>query len=171
MTKLLLEGRPSTGKTTVARAVVESLVERGLSVSGITTEELRAAGRRVGFSVEAIGGDRATLAHVDFDGPPRIGKYGVDVAALERIALPALVREADVIVIDELGKMELASEAFRAAIEGLFEGDVPILATVQAFEHPFTDALKARPDVAILRVTRSNRAGLPDRVVSALDAT
>jgi nucleoside-triphosphatase len=45
---------------------------------------------RTGFSITSLEGESAVMAHVDFRGPIRVGKYGVDVPAFERIALPAL---------------------------------------------------------------------------------
>jgi nucleoside-triphosphatase len=92
-----------------------------------------------------------------------VSKYGVDLEAFERLALPALagVREQDVVIIDELGKMELASEAFCQAVLALFARAVPIVATVQIARYPFTDALKERPDVDTIRVTTANRGELP----------
>jgi nucleoside-triphosphatase len=134
------------------------------------TEELRESGRRVGFAVETFAGERATLAHVRFPGPPRVGRYGVDLDAFERLALPALSRAAaaDLIVIDELGKMELASEGFRNAVSASFESATPIVATVHVARHPFTDALKTNPSVELLDVSRSTRDELPDLLVGRL---
>lgn len=168
--RVLLRGRPGVGKTTVARRLVDRLRDRGVAVSGFTTEELRESGRRVGFAVEAIGGERGVLAHVDRPGPPRVGRYGVDLEAFERIALPALAEGArgSVVVIDEVGKMELASAAFRRAVEGLLEADVPLAATVHASRHPFTEALEARPGVEVVRVTAATRDGLPDQLADRL---
>jgi nucleoside-triphosphatase len=110
------------------------------------------------------------LAHVDFPGPLRVGKYAVDVEAFEAVALPALSGPGPkgVVVIDELGKMELASNAFRKAVEAAFEGDAPVVATVHLFRHPFTDALKARPDVETIRVRETNRDELPERLLAAV---
>ena len=88
--RLLLEGRPGIGKTTVARRLLTLLQEAGLPVGGFTTAELRTSGRREGFLVEAASGTQARLAHVGLPGPPRVGRYGVDLAAFERVALPAL---------------------------------------------------------------------------------
>jgi nucleoside-triphosphatase len=127
------------------------------------TEEVRESGQRVGFAVETFAGERATLAHTRFSGPPRVGRYGVDLEAFEQLALPGLsgAPEADLVLIDELGKMELASEAFREAVSAVVDGETPIVATVHAARHPFTDELKRRSSVEVLRVSRRNRDELP----------
>lgn len=168
--KILLEGRPGVGKTTVARRVADLIRSAGVVLGGFVTEELCEGRRRVGFTVETLDGERAVLAHVDLAGPPRVGKYGVDLAAFERLALPTLARadEAEVLVIDELGKMELASAAFRAAVADLFGRPVRILATAQAARHPFTDELKGRADVETIRVSAANRVELPARLAERI---
>jgi nucleoside-triphosphatase len=144
--------------------LAELLRERGIALRGFVTEELREGRQRVGFAVETFAGERATLAHVTFSGPPRVGRYGVDLEAFERLALPALaaVKEEELVVIDELGKMELASEAFRAAVSELFDRRLALVATVHVARHPFTDALKR--DAEVVRVTRGNRDELPTRI-------
>jgi nucleoside-triphosphatase len=168
--RLLLEGRPGVGKTTVVRRLVDLLRRRDLVVSGFTTEEIREGGRRMGFAVESLGGDRAVMAHIDISGPPRVGRYGVDLGTFERIALPSLAAAAssEVMVIDELGKMELASAAFRHAVVRAFDGEAAVVATVHRFRHPFTDALKRRSDVEILPVTERTRDRLPEELVARL---
>lgn len=170
MSKILVEGRPGSGKTTVARRMTESLRSRGRRVAGFFTEEIREDGTRVGFAIETVAGERGILAHVDFPGPPRVGKYGVDLESFERIALDALegAQDAEFVVIDELGKMELASESFTEAVDSLLQGDVSVVATVHAHGHPFTDELKGRPDVETVRITRSNRDELPGRLLEEL---
>jgi nucleoside-triphosphatase len=172
MIKLLLEGRPASGKTTAVRRIAELLMQARVPVAGFVTEELRERGRRVGFTVESLDGERATLAHIQLAGPPRVGRYGVDLEAFERIALPALERRPTgaVVIVDELGKMELFSARFRSAVASLFEGDEPVVATVQAGAHPFTDELKRRADAEVVRVTAPNRDELPERVAQRLNA-
>jgi nucleoside-triphosphatase len=170
--RILLEGRPGSGKTTAAARLAELLRERGRAVRGFVTHEVREGGTCVGFEVETLDGRRRVLAHVDLPGPPRVGKYGVDLEAFERIALPALEapRRGTVVVIDELGKMELASEAFRGAVTRLLETSLDIVATVHVARHPFTDALKRRNDVERVHVTGATRDDLPaalaERVLS-----
>jgi nucleoside-triphosphatase len=169
--RILLEGRPGIGKTTIARRLADFLRERGLQVSGFTTAELRERGRRVGFAVETLDGERALLAHVEIPGPPRVSRYGVDVAAFERTVLPMLggAAEADAVVLDELGKMELFSEPFRIAVSDLFASAVPIVATLQVAPHLFADELKRRPDVEIVRVSERNRDELPNQLATRLN--
>jgi nucleoside-triphosphatase len=170
LVKILLEGRPGAGKSTVAQRLADLLRAEGVEVGGFVTGELRERGRRVGFAVETFGGDHATLAHVSFPGPPRVSRYGVDLEGFERVALPALeaAKGAHVVVLDELGKMELASEPFCESVRALFESSLPVVATIQLAHHPFTDALKRRREVERLRVTKQTRDALPDELAVRL---
>ena len=168
-TRLLLEARPGAGKTTAFSRLAELLRESGVDVAGFTTEELRESGRRVGFMVESVDGAQETLAHVELPGPPRVGRYGVDLEAFERVALPALdAPPGAVVLIDEIGKMELASQRFRSSVEQLFDGPNALAATLQVARNPFTAALKRRPDVELIRLTAANRNELPKQLVDRL---
>jgi nucleoside-triphosphatase len=148
--------------------LADLLREAGVPLSGFLTKELREGGRRVGFEIETLGGERGLLAHVDFKGPPRVSRYGVDLEAFERLALPALAAPGGegVVLIDELGKMELASDRFRDAILELWQRPVPVVATVHTARHPFTDALKQSTE--IVRLTAGNRDRLPAQLAERL---
>jgi nucleoside-triphosphatase len=163
--RLLLTAPPRTGKTTVVRRLLELLHEANVPVCGFLSCEVREHGQRVGFMVEEIGGPKAVMAHVSWQTGPRIGRYGVDVSALERIALPAiahaLTTDGAVAIIDEIGPMELLSPAFVVRLEALFDANLPIVATIHQRGHPLTDALKARPGVELVAVTVENRDALP----------
>jgi nucleoside-triphosphatase THEP1 len=93
----------------------------------------------------------------------------VDLAAFERVALPALgdPGPGGVMVVDELGKMELAS-AFRAAVVELPGRDMAVVATVQLARHQLTDALGRRPAIRVIRVTKATRDGLPEQPMESL---
>jgi nucleoside-triphosphatase len=170
LVKILLEGRPGSGKTTVAGRLADLLRDSGIDVSGFVTREVRAHGRRVGFEVETMDGLRAMLAHSRFGGPPRVGRYGVDLGAFERVALPVLEDppKDGLVLIDELGKMELASAPFREAVMALFEAPIDIVATVHVFRHPLTDALKRRTDIESVRITKAGRDAMPEQLAERL---
>ena len=158
MGRVLLTGPPGSGKTTLVLRVVEVLRERGESLAGFTTAEIRRGGRRTGFTIRGIGGLERRLAVRGGRGPT-VGSYAVDVAAFEEIALLELECGLDLgatLVVDEIGKMELLSPAFRALLPRVL--DVPrLLATVQVHRDPLTDEIKARDDVRVFDVDRARR--------------
>jgi nucleoside-triphosphatase len=169
--KLLLRGRPKIGKTTVVERFVELLRNCGIPVGGFLTRELRENDRRVGFAVRDLDGSEEVIAHQNFATGVRVGRFGVDVATFERVALPALCRALDsdaVLVIDEIARMELASTGFTVMLGKIMERAAPVVATVHVHEHPVTDALLSRADVTVIEVTEGNRDELPAHLFARL---
>jgi nucleoside-triphosphatase len=96
----------------------------------------------------------------------------VDVHALESVAIPAVrdaVANRSIVVIDEIGRMELASDAFRQIVLAALDSDRVVLATIQEHSHPFTDVLKRRPNVRVFEITRENRNSVRDTIELILD--
>ena len=162
--KVLLTGRPGCGKTTLVKRVVKNLSQRA---AGFYTEEIRDGGIRVGFRLVTLAGDEGVLAHIDFKTSERVGKYGLELSALEAVGVNA-IREAmqatRLIVIDEIGPMEIRSLVFREAVNEALDSESPVLATIFFRPLPFTDAIKSRPDVVLIEVRPNNR----ERLVSEL---
>jgi nucleoside-triphosphatase len=155
--KVLLTGHPGCGKTTLVKRVVKDLPQK---TAGFYTEEIRERGTRVGFRLVTLDGHEGVLAHVGFKSPERMGKYRLDLAALETVGVEAIreaMRTGQVIVIDEIGPMEIRSEMFRRAIQDALDSGAPVLATITARSTPFTDSIKSRPDVSIVQVHLANR--------------
>jgi nucleoside-triphosphatase len=153
----LLTGLPGTGKTTIIRKAIS---QSHLRAGGFYTEEIRVAGKRQGFSIVTLDGQYAVLAHVDSPGPNRVSKYGVDILQLDTIGVAALYRAIDgddVVVIDEIGKMELFSLQFRKAVQTALDSGKKVLGTIMSAPSSFTDNIKLHSAVEILNVTRENR--------------
>jgi nucleoside-triphosphatase len=159
-TKVLLTGRPGCGKTTLIKRVVNEL---SLPAGGFYTEEIRERGQRVGFKIITLDGKEAVFAHVDFKSSERLGKYGLDLSVLETVAVAALhaaVRARRLVVIDEIGPMEIRSAMFRRVVNEALNSGAPVLATIVARPLPFTDVIKSRSDVSIVEVRIKNREEL-----------
>lgn len=168
--KILLTGRPGVGKTTVIMRTL-ALLERPRA-SGFYTRELRGPHGRLGFEAVALDGHRQVLAHVDFRSPQRVSRYGVDVAGFEREIVPYVDPtarpEADLIVVDEIGKMECFSERFQAAVWRALDSALPLLGTIGQAGGGFIARVRARPDVQLIEVTPANRERLPAQLAARL---
>jgi len=122
-------------------------------------------GERRGFALVTYDGRRGVMAHVDRDGP-RVGKYGVDVAAIEALSRSALaVRpRVQVYLVDEIGKMECLSPAFVEATRALLDAGVPLVATIGQRGGGFIAEVKRRSDVTLWEITRATRDAMAARV-------
>ncbi|MCK5597594.1 MAG: NTPase [Candidatus Eisenbacteria sp.] len=154
---LLVTGRPGVGKTTLIERVLDFL---DIDAGGFYTSEMLDGGRRVGFSIVGLHGDSGVLAHVDHEGSFRVGKYGVNCEDLERVGVRAVdqaLKHSRLIVMDEIGRMELCSQAFQEAVGRALDSPKPVLGTIQDRTNAFLDSVRARPDVEVLRVNTGNR--------------
>jgi nucleoside-triphosphatase len=106
---------------------------------------------------------------VAIDSRYRVGRYGVDLAAFERLALPVIDPDsvgAPLLVVDEIGKMECFSDGFRRLIITALGSDRAVLATIALRGDQFIESLKKRSDVSMLQVTQQNRDELIQQVTS-----
>jgi nucleoside-triphosphatase len=155
------------GKTTVIRAVAERL--EGLGRAGFYTEEIREGGQRSGFRIVTLDGRQGTLASVG-SRKPTVGRYTVHVEEFEKLVLPSLepVTQADLYVIDEIGKMELRSAQFRARIMALLQQPTNLLASASKKADGLIDRIRRRRDVEVIEVTRQNRDALAEQLVKRI---
>lgn len=154
----LLTGPPGCGKTTLVRRLMESLT--GVRVAGFLTSEIREAGRRLGFAAQNLDGASCVMAHRSIRTRQRVGAYGVDVEAFERVVVGPLelLQEPNLYIIDEIGKMELKSPRFLRLIGRLATGSCPLLATVPVTPLTVVTQLEQRDDALLVRMKKSERA-------------
>lgn len=166
---VLLTGKPGTGKTTAIRSVVEQLDPS--SVGGFWSNEIREAGRRVGFSIETLSGKMGTLAHVNLKTGPKVGKYRVNIDDIDSIMVPELemARESGLlIIIDEIAKMELFSVNFSDEVRRCLNTG-HVLGTIQIRKHSFLDEIRSRSDVNLIELTIRNRNQIPLQVLELVN--
>ncbi|MBA7640035.1 Nucleoside-triphosphatase THEP1 [subsurface metagenome] len=152
----LLTGRPGTGKTSLIKQVVAGMRDKA---GGFYTEEIRSGGERQGFRLVTLDGQEAILAHINIHSPYRVSRYGVDIDSLDRVGVSALnqaVKEQRLVVIDEIGKMELFSTNFRKAVMQIINSGNKVLGTIMSSPNPWVDAIKHQPQVMLITVTRTN---------------
>jgi nucleoside-triphosphatase len=167
--KILLTGLPGCGKTTAVKKIIAGL--DCSSVAGFYTEEIRKNNTRSGFRFKRLDGAGGILAHVDIKSRFKVSKYGVDVAGFEKNVVPILDTEqsdAELFVIDEIGKMECFSRKFVAAVSGLFASDKSVLATVARKGTGLISEVKNYPGTQLFKLTRENRDKTVEEILQLL---
>ena len=130
----------------------------GNRAGGFYTEEIRSGGSRLGFRLVTLDGKSATLAHANIHSPYRVSKYGVDIDNLDRVGVSALhkaAEECSLVVVDEIGKMELFSANFREAVLKIINRGKRVLGTIMLSANPWADAIKRLPQVNLITLTRA----------------
>jgi nucleoside-triphosphatase len=156
--KILLTGLPGCGKTTAVMQIVENIDLK--KVAGFYTQEIRENNTRKGFSWTRLDGATGILAHIDIKSPFKVGKYKVAVDGFEKSIVPVLDVErsdAELFIIDEIGKMECFSKKFITVVRRLFESDRSVLATVARKGTGFISEVKNFPGTKLFNLTTQNR--------------
>ncbi len=147
----------------------------GHRAGGFYTREVRVAGQRTGFELVTLAGETDLLATkspgITFSTEAPFGKYRVNLAASDMLAVPSLYQamtQGQVVVIDEIGPMELLSEKFYQTVKEIL--DLPVLAVGSVVErsHPLADHIKTHPRSQLQQVRLANRDLLPHQVETVL---
>ncbi|CAI9110487.1 OLC1v1010529C1 [Oldenlandia corymbosa var. corymbosa] len=178
---LLVTGPPGVGKTTLIMSLLQSLkvTYPNLKVQGFYTREIREGNERVGFEVVTIDGRTGRLASNKISSSeslrwPMVGRYRVDVASFESLALPELQikEDTDLFVIDEVGKMELYSSFFYPAVLRVLESKIPLLASIplpkSGVDIPGVARLRNHAESTVFTMNTSNRDAMKEHIYSCL---
>jgi len=156
------------GKTTLVNKITKQL---SCKIGGFYTHEMRENGKRTGFYITDFDGNQMIMASERSDLPYRVNKYGVNINAFEKVGIPAMERalkSADLILIDEIGRMEMFSPKFCDMLRKVFDSEKPLLATIKRVDCELTKELKKRKDVELIEVTKFNREVIIEDVFRAI---
>lgn len=160
MTKknIVITGKPGCGKTTLIREICRRYPDR---VGGFFTDEVRIGSARDSFVLKTLDGRQGLLAKKGMASAVKLNKYGVDLAVLETIGIGALrgaMDEGKIVIIDELGTLEMLSAPFRAAVADCLNGPCRVCASIRYNAQPFTDEIRHMDDTELLQLSRDNAA-------------
>jgi nucleoside-triphosphatase len=168
-------GAPGVGKTTLIQRIHDHYKNKGLRVSGIITREVRESDQRIGFKISDLSsGAEGWLARVGDSVGPRIGKYSVVSEDLEKIGVSALKRATEwpggLVLVDEIGPMEMTSRPFRDALAKLLSHRGIVIATVKYGSHyPEVERASGTAEGVSLEVSKGNRDEVMQRITSLVD--
>jgi nucleoside-triphosphatase len=172
--KIGITGLPGSGKTYALLRVIAMLKENDLTIGGMIDEPLTDGRHRTGFTVRNLMTDETEIfASPDIESKIMIGKIGVDLPKFESISITAIktaCEQCDIIVIDEVGKMEVESQAFIDAVKDALDIDKPMILTLhKKSRNPLLQDIRRRDDVRILEVTPTNRNLLPYKIIRLMN--
>jgi nucleoside-triphosphatase len=166
--KILLTGLPGCGKTTAIMQILEKL--KGKNTAGFYTQEIREGNTRKGFRFNRLDGHTGILAHINIKTSYRVGKYRVNLEEFEKVIVPVLNPEDDaqIFIIDEIGKMECFSGKFESAVRRLFDSDKTIIATVAQKGDGLISEIKNHPAARLFNLTIQNQDSVVNEIIKAI---
>jgi nucleoside-triphosphatase len=177
--KIGITGLPNVGKTSTLIKIVDKLESEDYTVGGMVTHAVVENGKRVGVKVEDWRtGEEAVFSHLGFDTKAKVetdeGLFHVRTDLLEQVGVKA-IRDSlmdpivDIIIIDEVGKMEMHSQMFCDAVKEALDSNKPVLMTLhKKSRNPLLQDIRRRDDVRILEVTPVNKNLLPYKIEKVL---
>ncbi|MDD1736660.1 MAG: NTPase [Methanothrix sp.] len=170
--RIAVTGPPGIGKSTVVAGVVQKMTSApGWRVGGVLARDKRYKDRRIGFELlDLASGTVGVLADETGSGP-QLGKYRVHPEDLDGIGAAAVENalKCDLIVVDEVGPMELSSRKFVSAVEMAIASSKPMLVVLHEWSNHRL-AKKIRSTFQVIAVSRENRDSLVEEIARALKA-
>jgi nucleoside-triphosphatase THEP1 len=164
---ILVTGPPGCGKSTLIEKVINRMEE---PVTGFFTREIKERGRRVGFSINTLDGREGILAHQNIRSQFRIGKYGVNIEDIDSLAVSVIipVQREQVIVIDEIGKMECFSALFKKTLIQVLDSPNCVIGSIALRGGPFIQGIKNRDDVTVIGITPETLDSLAEQILGSI---
>ncbi len=171
--KIGITGLPESGKTSALKKVIEMLEEEELVIGGMVTEPVFSKNKRTGYQIlDWMTKKRGKLMTPDPEANDRDECNANNLETLRSVGVSAIEKatdEADVIVIDEVGRLEVECEEFVDAVKRALDANKPLLLTLhKKSRNPLLQDIRRRDDVRILEVTQVNQKLLPYKIIRLL---
>lgn len=165
--KILLTGQPKSGKTTL----LAKLLDRASDKRGAVAHEVREGGERIGFDLTDNDGRTAPLARTDKQTPYPVGRYFVDVEALDDFIEPLFTFDSKkLLYIDEIGQMQLYSSRFKELVIKYLDASNDFLGTITSvYRDGLVESVKSRRDILTCEITPDNRVELEQGLAFAVE--
>ncbi len=148
---------------------IEQLKQFGYKVGGFYTREIRDKRGRVGFGITSLDGSSGILADLKVtSNMPRVGRYRVHLEEFERVGVASVnqaIKDAEVIIVDEIGKMELFSPGFCRVVRLALDSSKPLIGTLGQIRHPLITEINERSDVRQMTLFKDNHNQLLQEII------
>lgn len=171
--KIGITGPVGSIKAEALRKIIEMLEKDGTVVQGVLVSEINEHGKLAGYSLFDISTKKKIVfAQSGITSRVKIDKLGVDTRLLEEILIPSLQKareSADVIVIDEVGKLENTTRSIQSEIETTLKSEKPLIVTLhKKSRNPVLQEIRSLEGIRVFDITPINRSILPFRVLMVL---
>lgn len=162
---ILVTGPPGCGKSTLIEKIINRIEK---PACGFFTREIKDKGRRVGFYIHTMDGREGILAHQNIRSQFHVGKYGVNIEDINSLAVSAIIpaQRDQVIVIDEIGKMECFSTLFKKTLIQVLDSPNCVIGSIAQKGDHFIRQIKERSDICLIFVSEKNRNMLTQKIIN-----
>ena len=157
---VFLTGPVQIGKSTLIAATLDALQPERLGGFRTVSAKPEADGSRPVYLHPAAAQDLLCGAQ---------NRVGIRRPELGIASFPDAFEDCDLVLMDEIGRMERHADTYSARIRTLLDGCVPILGVVQKkADTPLAAAIRSHPNVRLIEVSEENRDVLLPEILSAL---
>lgn len=163
---IFITGKPGCGKSSLVKEIIEFLKTKKIKFAGIVTPEIRKNNQREGFKIlDLVSGKQEILASVNTKSKYKVGKYGVNIRSIDKIVdiFSRNYDNADITIVDELGKMEMFSKKFKLLINKILENNkINIITIGLSFLNKFKNKGK------VFYLNRDNFAQTKNKIIEII---
>ncbi len=171
--KIGITGPVGSIKSEALQKIIDMLQKDGMNVQGVLISKVSKNGKITGYVIEDISTrKKAQFCDESFVSRVKIDKLGVDTRLLEEILISSLqkaVESSDVIIIDEVGKLENTTKSVHSGIEEALKCGKPLIVTLhKRSRNPVLQEIKSLEGVRVFDITPINKNILPFKVMRVL---